>query len=104
MSKLQGPDRDLSVTGQDKSSGVTDLPFVDLIITHSAMMLPVKSSKSSCLITSIKDLVPEQIHQEGEIEISLLCATLGLHRVMNQIIYSQMQALVPLQTCPFLSP
>ena len=69
MAKLLGSDCDLSVTGQDKSSGVTDLPFVDLIITHSAMMLPVLSSTSSCLIAAINGHDLEQTLHEGEIEI-----------------------------------
>lgn len=41
MAKLRESDREQPVTGQDKSIGITDLPFVDLLITHSALMLPV---------------------------------------------------------------
>jgi hypothetical protein len=92
------------VTGQDKSSSVTDLPFVDLIITHSAMMLPVMSSTPPCLITVIKDNGPEQIQQEGETKINHVSAIIALRDVMSHFTCLQMQISVPVQTCRFVSP
>lgn len=90
MSRLQGPDSDLS--GQDKSSSVTDLPFVDLIITHSAMMLRVMPSTSSSVIAPISDHDPELTQQEGEMKNNLDWAILALCKVMSHFMYLQIHA------------